>query len=310
MTTAPTLATFRALGTTAVVIADDPSRLGLAERAVRQRLDEIDRTCSRFRSDSELELVNAAHGRAVVVSPLLLDAVELALDAARLTDGSVVPTIGETLKLLGYDRDFASIERIGPPIVRVGRVPGWHEVRVDRSTSTLQVPRGVSLDLGATAKAWAADLCACDAAASSGSGVLVSLGGDIAVAGPPPTFGWSVLVTDSHAADPLDASDGEDVTIFSGGLATSSTTVRSWTRNEALHHHIIDPATGAPAVSPWRTVSIAAATCADANIASTASIVMGERALDWLADLHLPARLVRHDGRVTHVNGWPQDPPS
>jgi thiamine biosynthesis lipoprotein len=72
-------------------------------------------------------------------------------------------------------------------------------------------------------------------------------------------------------------------------------------------HHIIDPATGAPASSPWRTVSVAAATCADANIASTASIVKGAQAIGWLATAGLPARLVAHDGTVTVTAGWPTD---
>ena len=110
------------------------------------------------------------------------------------------------------------------------------------------------------------------------------------------------------------------MTIRSGGLATSSTTVRQWQAVLARGddppdlpavqhqmHHIIDPATGAPASSPWRTVSVAAATCADANIASTASIVKGAQAIGWLATAGLPARLVAHDGTVTVTAGWPTD---
>ena len=300
---------FRALGTTAVIITDDPDRAVLAEAAVRARLAAVDLACSRFRPDSDLERVNGAAGQPVAVSALFVDSVELALDAARITDGAVVPTVGLALKLLGYDRDFASIEGTGPRVVRIGRVPGWHEVRVDRAASTVQVPTGVCLDLGATAKAWAADLAAGDAAAAGGCGVLVSIGGDIAVAGDAPEGGWPVLVTDSHAADPEDETDGEKVLIWSGGLATSSTTVRQWKRNDQRHHHIVDPATGSSVVSPWRTVSVAASTCADANIASTASIVMGEQAVAWLAVHDLPARLVRHDGEIVRVGSWPQEQP-
>jgi thiamine biosynthesis lipoprotein len=306
---APARISFRALGTTAVVITDDPDRAPLAEAAVRARLAAVDVACSRFRPDSELERLNAAAGQPVNVSALLIDAIELSLDAARLTDGVVVPTIGLALKVLGYDRDFSSIEHEGPRVVRVGRVPGWQEVRVDRAASTVRMPSGVCLDLGATAKAWAADLAALDAARASGSPVLVSLGGDIAVAGDAPESGWPVLVTDSHAADPEHEADGEKVLIWSGGLATSSTTVRQWKRNDERHHHIIDPATGASVVSPWRTVSVAASTCADANIASTASIVMGDRAITWLEAHDLPARLVRHDGEVVRVGSWPQEQP-
>jgi thiamine biosynthesis lipoprotein len=140
-------------------------------------------------------------------------------------------------------------------------------------------------------------------AARTGCGVLVSLGGDVAVAGPPPGDGWQVRVTDDHAA----AADepGQTVTIRTGGLATSSTTVRTWTAGGRKQHHIIDPRTGEPVNSCWRTVSIAAATCADANIASTAAIIRGEAAPGWLAAAGLPARLVRHDGTVLRTPGWP-----
>jgi thiamine biosynthesis lipoprotein len=97
------------------------------------------------------------------------------------------------------------------------------------------------------------------------------------------------------------------VTIRDGGLATSSTKVRAWSRGTARLHHIIEPATGLPADSRWRTVSVAAATCADANTASTAAIIRDDRAPGWLASHHLPARLVGHCGEVVTVAGWPAD---
>jgi thiamine biosynthesis lipoprotein len=165
------------------------------------------------------------------------------------------------------------------------------------------VPAGVELDLGATAKAFAADQGAARAAAVVGGGILVSLGGDVAVAGTAPESGWPVLVTDDHAAGP-DA-PGETIGIATGGLATSSTTVRRWRRGDEVLHHIIDPAVGRPAATCWRTVSVAAASCVDANIASTASIIRGESAPRWLAERGLAARLVRVDGEVVRVGGWP-----
>ena len=137
--------------------------------------------------------------------------------------------------------------------------------------------------------------------------MLVSLGGDVAVAGTPPPEGWQIRVADDHAAPP-DA-PGQTVTITSGGLATSSTTVRAWTVAGRPVHHIIDPATGEPASSCWRTVSVAAGTCTDANTASTAAIIRSAAAPAWLRDMGLPARLVRHDGTVETTAGWPGDEP-
>jgi thiamine biosynthesis lipoprotein len=134
-------------------------------------------------------------------------------------------------------------------------------------------------------------------------GVLMSLGGDIAVAGEPPEDGWQIEVSD-NSDDPITA-NGETIAITSGGMATSSTTVRQWMRGDVVLHRIIDPATSLPADGPWRTVTVVAATCVDANIASTAAIVLGDGAADWLGAAGLPARLVDHTGGIDRLPGWP-----
>jgi thiamine biosynthesis lipoprotein ApbE len=302
VSTAPGSAELRALGTTARVVVDG-GPVDDAVALLTEELDAIDRACSRFRDDSELMAVNRAAGASVVVGPVLLEAVEVALRAARLTEGRVDPTVGRALVVLGYDRDFDRLERVGPPlVVRTGRVPGWQAVRVNRSRSTIRVPEGVLLDLGATAKALAADRAAGRIAASLGCGALVSLGGDVSIAGPARVGGWPVKVTDDHAAPP-DA-PGETVALESGGLATSSTTVRWWSRGGEVQHHVVDPASGRPAAGPFRTVSVAAGTCVDANTATTAALVLGADAPRWLEHVGLPARLVDHDGRVMYTAGW------
>jgi thiamine biosynthesis lipoprotein len=159
------------------------------------------------------------------------------------------------------------------------------------------------IDLGATAKAFAADRAARLAALVADCGVLVSLGGDVAVAGPAPASGWRVLVTDDHARP----EGGQLVTIRSGGLATSSTTVRRWKRADQVLHHVLDPATGLPARRVWQYVSVAAADCVTANTAATAALVLGERAADWLSERDLAARLVAVDGSVHRIAGWPTE---
>jgi thiamine biosynthesis lipoprotein ApbE len=294
---------FRALGTGCVLVTADPTMIDRALACVATELDLIDRACSRFRDDSELSALNRARGDAVVVSARLMDAIDVALRAAQLTDGDLDPTIGSTLRALGYDRDFGQVAREGGGVLTVRAVSGWRRVHCDRRTMTVTVPAGAEIDLGATAKAWAADRAAAAAARAVACGVLLSLGGDIAVAGTAPAEGWPVRIADSHASPP-DAA-GASVTITSGGLATSSTSVRRWTRGGTELHHIIDPNTARPAREVWRTVSVAAATCADANIASTTSVIRGERALAWLDTVGLPARLVAVDDRVVVCNGWP-----
>jgi FAD:protein FMN transferase len=293
---------FPVWGTTATVLSTEADRLPVAVAAVRGQLAAFDQACSRFRDDSEIERVNRSAGRWVEVLPLLVEAVEAAVRAAVLTDGDVDPTVGEPLIVLGYDRDFAAVLPLGPSTEDPGPAPGWRLVEIDRTDSRLRIPMGVRLDLGATAKALAADHAAAAAALIGGCGVLVSLGGDIAVAGAAPMEGWSIGLADSHLQDP---EPGQSVRIGDGGLATSSTTVRRWSRGGTPIHHIVDPSTGLPAREVWRTVTVAAATCVDANAASTAAIVRGEPAIDWLTELGLPARLVRADGRIERTSMWP-----
>jgi len=231
----------------------------------------------------------------------------VALRAARLTDGDVDPTVGAAMSAAGYDRDFDQIEPNGPSLrLTVRQVPGWREVRLDGRSLTL--PAGVQLDLGATAKAWAADRSAARITHQLGCDVLVSLGGDIAVAGPPPADGWRIRVQDV-TGPPGETPEGPHalIAIRDGGLATSSTAARRWQRGGDVLHHILDPRTGLPAAPVWRTVSVAAGSCADANAASTASVVRGRRALGWLTRLALPARLVDATGAVFTVAGWPDD---
>jgi thiamine biosynthesis lipoprotein len=299
-------ARFPALGTSAHVIVTDSDMLGEAEVLTRTELDALDRAASRFREDSELVALNASNGAAVVVSPLLFRAVEEALFASRSTLGVIDPTVGQALELCGYDRDFAEVVPEGPALTaRLCPVPGWRRVQIDHPRSTVRVPKGVQVDLGATAKAGCADRTAALVARALGCGVLVNLGGDLAVAGPPPSGGWPVRIADRHDAD--EDIEGVTVSIAHGGLATSSTTARRWSRGGRVLHHLIDPSTGAPARPYWRTVSVAAQTCLLANIASTTSVILGPEAPEWLSGRGLAARLVHEDGWSVPVGSWPRE---
>ena len=304
--------TWEALGTTVVLRLDtwDRSRRAAGRRAVERELDAIDAAASRFRSDSELSRVNRAAGTWVQIGSLLRDAIALAVRAAQVSGGAVDPTLGRDLVELGYDRDWRELDAAASERDHRARAPtgrecleAWRRVELDDGPPSVRCPRGVLLDLGATAKALAADRAARAAAGAAGAGVLVALGGDIAVRGPAPAAGWRVHVTDDHRSG-ADA-PGQTVLIGSGGLATSSTSVRGWSVGSRRMHHILDPRDGLPVRSRWRTASVAAASCAEANIASTAAIVLGDDAIRWLDQHQLPARLVDTNGEAQLVGGWP-----
>lgn len=294
---------WRALGARVDLLIDDGDAR-TAQEAVEALLDEVDRTYSRFRPDSELRRLEERRGPAIL-SPLLTRALVEALRAARITDGDVDPTVGTAMRALGYDDDFALIAgRSGPPVIHLGPVPGWQALRFDARRRRLEMPVGVALDLGSVGKALAAELAAARALEASGArGVLIGLGGDLAMAGQAPTGGWRALVTD--ASDTPPDADGEVVALHGGGMATSSTTVRRWTRGGVVQHHLVDPRTGAAVQGPWRTATVLAGRCVDANIAATAAIVRGAAAPDWLSRQGLASRLVAHDGTVIRLAGWP-----
>src|SRR4051812_35697612 len=96
----PASTTFHALGTTVVIVVDDPPALDAARAAVEAEVRAIDDACSRFRDDSDLARVNAAAGVPVAVAPLCVEAVRTALAAARATGGIVDPTVGTAVRVL------------------------------------------------------------------------------------------------------------------------------------------------------------------------------------------------------------------
>ncbi|MGZ8177986.1 FAD:protein FMN transferase [Williamsia sp. SKLECPSW1] len=299
---------WRVWGLDASVTVTDPGAVDVAREIVDTVLDDVDRACSRFRDDSELSCHSIRRGRPTRISPVLATLVDAALGAARATDGAVDPTIGNRLVVLGYDRDLDAIPdpavHAGPAVLR-SRFAAHraHAGMISRHGDTLTVPEGVSLDLGATAKAVAADLAADVVAAQVGCGVLVDLGGDIATRGMHPEGGWQILVDDGPGQP-----TAQVALTGNCGVATSSTLHRRWRDSDGIErHHIIDPRTGFPADEVWRTVTVVARRCVDANAVSTACIVNGSAGLDFVRRTELPARLVDADGAVVGLSGWPAE---
>lgn len=291
----------------------DRAQLRRASDTLRSLMDDVAHAVSRFDPASELERVNAAAGRRVPVGALTLLLVRGALDAARVTDGAVDPTVGAALLAAGYDADLDDVRALGPR--REGPVPpwaDWRRVRVDTDLGLVGVPPGVRLDLGATAKAWTADEGARRVAALTGRRVLVGIGGDLAVGGADATGSAPTTSAPTTSAPTWDVRVGEHeggpaqlVGLTHGGIATSSTAARRWRTTTGEAHHLVDPATRRPVQGPYRTASVWAPSCVAANVLSTAALVWGADAPDRLAERGAAARLVDHDGRVHLVGAWP-----
>ncbi len=289
---------------TEVTVAVDPSvAVHTAAALVRREIASFDSACNRFRPDSEVSVLNRSGRTVGRASPVFVEAVTTALRAARVTDGAVDPTVGSSLLALGYDRDVRELPgRSSRPLVEVPTpAPGWRCVAVDEAARTVGLPEGVVLDLGATAKALCVDRAAQAIARALGVGAVVAIGGDLAVAGPALPGGWQVSVRQHPNHDDEQCA----VSIFDGGLASSGTSVRRWTRAGVDLHHIVDPTTGWSAAEVWQLVTVAAASCVDANIAATAAIVWGNEAPFRIAQFGLPARFLDTGGQVIELGGWP-----
>lgn len=290
---------WRAWSTYVQLCVADEQKLSRAEALTRRVLDDVDLACSRFRDDSDLSRLNAAPGEWVAVDPLLVQAVRVAVDAARLTDGLVDPCVGRALVSWGYDTDLEQLVRrpaIAVPDLAASRAD-WREIRWD--DGAVRIPPDCLLDLGATAKAWASDLVAETVAGELGCGVLVSLGGDVRVLAPD-VEAWPVRVGETE-----DGEVGQTVALQQGGMATSTILARRWRTDDGWAHHLIDPRTGDPVAGAVRTATALGETAVGANVASTAALVLGSEAEGWLAGRGVHARLVLADGSVRLVGDWP-----
>ena len=258
---------------------------------------QLEESVSRFREDSELRAVNRQPGKWVEVSWYFIAALTAAIDAAEATDGLVDPALGGQVDAAGY-RTWRGDGEPAPPW------PGvpdglWRGIEIEPGSGAarVRIPPGAQLDLGAIAKAWLADRLA-ESLWRQGLPVLADMGGDIRAIGSDPQW---VLDVETPGIVGQSVPFG----VPDAGLATSGTDRRQWcTASGQQRHHIIDPRTGDSALTPWRTVSVLAATATQANTASTAAVILGDSASAWLASLGLDALLVAAEG-VTPVGRWP-----
>ena len=284
--------TFAAMGTTVELVVDAPDGplARAAMRAGRAEFGRLEALLSRFRPGSELSRLNRA--RRMHVGADLLRVVGAALALRRRTGGRFDPTVGRAVVAAGYDRDLA--RGLDDPRPAGRARPARGAVAVDVGASWIALGSGVDLDLGAIAKGDAADR-SCALMAQAGP-CLVSAGGDVAVSGPRAGGPWGVAVM---------AADGPvTLALERGGLATSGTDRRRWSRGGERLHHAIDPREGRPSATDLVRATAVAATAAAADALATALLIAGRRDAEALAaEWDVPAVLVDADGRLTLAGG-------
>lgn len=291
---------FNVWGMSGTLVTENEDLHDFAARRLSHWLAAIDAACSRFRDDSELSRLNA-RGEAVM-SATFERALVTAVESWHATQGLCDPTVLPALLALGYDGDFADVQDRQDFARRPSAPsPGASALRIDESSHFVSLAPGCQIDLGASAKALAVDLIADDVAPHGG--VLIEIGGDVAVRGRGPNGAWSIGVSE----DLVISGHEPRVNLTNAGVATSSTTVRAWRAGGQHVHHIIDPRTGSPASGPYVTATVAAESCQRANAFATAALIWGEDAPYYLAQARCAARLVRVDGVMDYIGGWPVD---
>ena len=292
---------FETWGLTGSLFTQNDETLPFAEQRLWHWINAVDDACNRFRPDSEISNLNRVHGEPVAISETLELALDAALRASEATGGLCDPTVLPALLALGYDRDYDELATRSIVAKEPVPSPGVDAIDLDRQAHAVTLRPGCQLDLGASAKALVADLVA-DELAFYG-GVLVEIGGDVAVRGRGPTGPWVIGISPSlqlTAREPR-------IIVTDSGVATSSSTTRTWRVGGRVVNHIIDPRTGTFAHGAYACATVSAVDCVTANAFATAALLWGEDAAYYISQAGWSGRLVRHDDTVEFVGRWPRE---
>jgi len=291
---------FRVMGTDVHVLIAGPERL--ADRA-EQRLGDLERRWSRFRSDSEISRLNAAPGRTTRVSGDTTLLLRRAVEAWYLTAGLVDCCRLDALVAAGYDRSFDRLasrpdRHLHPAGGAAGPlgtgVPA--DLLIDDDAVTL--PIGMAVDAGGIGKGLAADLVGAELLDAGAEGACINVGGDLRVCGVGPDDGGWTLSIDHPRHGPIAV-----IGLHDGAVASSTTLRRAWRNGGTTAHHLIDPRTDRPSTSP---VAFAAAITADgwqAEAMAKAVLLGGDPAPPCGPGV-AETVTVDHDGRVRRSDGF------
>jgi len=292
---------FEIWGLTGSISTESAEHFEFANERLWYWIGEIDRACNRFKEDSEIQHLNNANGKEREVSATFELALDAAIKSSQITGGLCDPTVLSALLDLGYDRDFDElVNQTRTNHNQPAPTPGISAIKFDRSGHTVSL-NNCEIDFGASAKALTADLVANDV--MKFGGVAVEIGGDVALRGIDPRSPWTIGISESLSVD----ATVPTVAMSSGGIATSSLRARSWKVNSETANHIIDPRTGSYARGPYSTATVSAPDCVTANAFATAALLWGEDAGYHIAQSGWSARLVRNNGTVEFIGGWPED---
>ena len=277
-----------------------------ALQEARRAIDDFEARWSRFLPSSEISAINANAGNWTPVSPDTFRLIEAAVTGWEMTQGRFDPTVLHALVAAGYDRSFDLLaarteaqsrfrSRASAP-----SVPGCGAIQLDEDAVAVRVGPGVGIDLGGIAKGHTADLVVGALMAAGATGALANIGGDVRAAGTAPIPpGWRIAT-----ANPVDNTDLVTFGISDGAVVTSTRTRRHWTLGGTEHHHLIDPQTGAPAMTGLASVTVVASQAVWAEVLAKAAFVSGpDEGADLITRFGATGLMVHDSGAVTYLPG-------
>jgi thiamine biosynthesis lipoprotein len=291
------------MGSDAHVVAEGDADVEHALYELHRLLEDLERRWSRFAPTSELSAINGNAPYPARVSAPTFELIRLSVEGWRRTGGRFDPTVGAAVIGNGYTRSFREMSgqgRVTPSLV--ASATGCAAVAMDEIRRTVAVPTGTLLDLGGVGKGRAADLGAALVAGDGKRSVCVNLGGDARmVGGAHINGGWTIAVE-----DPLDQARAlTTLAVRDGAVATSARTRRRWLTPQGERHHLVDPATGAPARTGLAQVTVLAAEAAWAEMVAKAAFVAGVRdGPDLVERSGAAALFVSDDGDLIRAGGF------
>lgn len=243
-------------------------------QAVFNRLSQIEERMSANKEGTQVVAINQAAGRnAVEVSEDTLYVIQKALEFARLTGGVFDPSVGPLVKLWNIGTDYAKVPSDNEIKDRLAFVDFEEvEVNVDKKTVFLR-KSGMSLDLGAIAKGYAADEIGKILAAHRVKAAVIDLGGNVLVYGQKKDASpWRIGVQDpaSDRGNYLGLVSGKAMTVVTSGIYE-----RYFVEKGVRYHHILDTRTGYPADRGLVSVTIIGTSSIDADALSTSVFALG-----------------------------------
>lgn len=288
--------TLPAMGTIVqvAVVHRDTEYAEAAIDAALTRIQIVSATMTRFDSRSDVGRANlGAAKEGVLVGQATARVVQTALAWAGASDGAFDPCVGRVIEVWDVEH-----RRQPPPASAFARLAGrrlfhgldlapWRGHQAVRFTDP-----DVQIDLGGIAKGYAVDQAVVTLRDWGITQAFVAAGGDLYAMGESDHGGpWDVGIRDPKDPDRVMAS----FPLSDGAVATSGDYFRYFDYHGRRYHHIMDPATAAPRLTPDHSVSVAAGNCITADAAATTCFGMTpERAAEVLRLQAADASLVSH----------------